>query len=210
MELLQLVDIRVEEATRPLREEVAMLKLLLAHVGDSLEPVETCTSDGMELASAQASFLFDSIEQKSYVVEEKQLYGCLSPCGSPCLSPQHDVAAASEGEVMDVILAPLLPLPVTPELQELELGSSKALTVATAASPPQSPAFVSSGVLAYSSEALFGKELCGLLASLEAVSPGYGKDIACVLAGKASNDIIRKVEKSFRKISIWGKRRRRG
>jgi hypothetical protein len=33
MELLQLVDVRVEEASRPLREEVAALKLLLAHVG---------------------------------------------------------------------------------------------------------------------------------------------------------------------------------
>jgi hypothetical protein len=33
---------------------------------------------------------------------------------------------------------------------------------------------------------------------LEAASPGYGKDIACVLAGKASKELIRKVEKSLR------------
>jgi hypothetical protein len=33
-------------------------------------------------------------------------------------------------------------------------------------------------------DALIAAELCGLLASLETVSPGYGKDIACVLAGK--------------------------
>jgi hypothetical protein len=65
------------------------------------------------------------------------------------------------------------------------------------------------GVLAHSSDDLFTKELCGLLASLEAASPGYGKDIACVLAGKASDDIIRKVENSFKKVSIWGKRRKR-
>jgi hypothetical protein len=64
--------------------------------------------------------------------------------------------------------------------------------------------------LAHSSEALFAKELCGLLACLEAVSPGYGKDIACVLVGKASEDTIRKVEKSLRKVSIWGKIRRQG
>jgi hypothetical protein len=32
---------------------------------------------------------------------------------------------------------------------------------------------------------------------LEAASPGYGKNIACVLAGKASKDIIMKVEKSL-------------
>jgi hypothetical protein len=49
-----------------------------------------------------------------------------------------------------------------------------------------------------------------LLASLEAVSPGYGKDIANVLAGKASEDMVRKVEKSFNKASIWGRRRKNG
>jgi hypothetical protein len=37
MELLQLVDVHIEEACRPLREEVATLKLLLVRVGDSLE-----------------------------------------------------------------------------------------------------------------------------------------------------------------------------
>jgi hypothetical protein len=39
--------------------------------------------------------------------------------------------------------------------------------------------------------------LC-LLVSLEAANPGYGKEIAYVLAGKASKDLIRKVEKSLR------------
>jgi hypothetical protein len=42
-----------------------------------------------------------------------------------------------------------------------------------------------------------------------AVSPRYGNDIACVLAGKALEDIIRKVEKSLRKVTIWNKRRKR-
>jgi hypothetical protein len=51
------------------------------------------------------------------------------------------------------------------------------------------------------SEALFGKELCDLLVSLEASSPGYGMEIACVLAGKASKDIIKKIEKSLRRKS---------
>jgi hypothetical protein len=46
MELLQLVDVHVEEACRPLREEVATLKLLLARVGDSLERTKACTSGG--------------------------------------------------------------------------------------------------------------------------------------------------------------------
>jgi hypothetical protein len=65
-------------------------------------------------------------------------------------------------------------------------------------------------VLEHSFEALFGSELCSLLASLEAASPGYGKDIACVLAGKASEDMIKMVEKSIKKVSIWGRRRKKG
>jgi hypothetical protein len=47
----------------------------------------------------------------------------------------------------------------------------------------------SGGVLAHSCEALFVKELCGLLASLEAASPGYDTDIACVFAGKEDREV---------------------
>jgi hypothetical protein len=62
MELLQLVDARVEEASHPLREEVATLKLLLARVGDSLESFKACTSSGLGIAPMQASLLLDSVE----------------------------------------------------------------------------------------------------------------------------------------------------
>jgi hypothetical protein len=48
------------------------------------------------------------------------------------------------------------------------------------------------GVLAPNSEALFGKEICNLLVSLEAASPGYGKELACVLSRKASKELIKK------------------
>jgi Holliday junction resolvasome RuvABC DNA-binding subunit len=44
---------------------------------------------------------------------------------------------------------------------------------------------------------LFGKELFDSLISLEAVSPRYGKEIACVLTGKALEEIIKSVEKSL-------------
>jgi hypothetical protein len=132
---------------------------------------------------------------------------------------------ASVGEGIDGILAPVLQ--ITPELGELcgesplipsmalplelgSLGSSEALAVATAPSQPQSPPYVDNGVLTHNAEALFARELSGLLASLEAASPGYGKDIDCVLAGKASDDIIRKVEKSLRRVSLFGKRGKRG
>jgi hypothetical protein len=218
MELLQLVDVHVEEASRPLREEVAALKLLLAHAGESLE-----LTGGMGLYPMQASLLLDSTEQKSSMVEEsvvegehgEHLYSCISPRGSPYQSPQLHVAVAYEGEGMDGILDPVLH--ITPEFHELskaslevlplELGSSEAL----ATLPPQSrTTLVSGAIVEHSSDALFAKELCGLLASLEAVSPGYGKDIDCVLAGQASEDLIMKVENSLKKVIIRGKRRKRG
>jgi hypothetical protein len=66
MELAQLVANRVEDASRPLHEEVVGLKLLLARVGVSLEPT---TSGEKEFAPVQVSFPLDSVEMKSSVVE---------------------------------------------------------------------------------------------------------------------------------------------
>jgi hypothetical protein len=99
MELLQLVDVRVEEASRPLREEVAALKLLLERVDVSLEPVEARPSDGLGLAKAQAPVALDSSEQMSSVVEEEHLYGCCSPRG-PLSPPNGSVASERVGMVM--------------------------------------------------------------------------------------------------------------
>jgi hypothetical protein len=129
MQLLQLVDVRVEEASRPLREEVAALKLLLARTGDSLEPAEACASGVLGIALAQASLPLDSIEQKSSVVEEEHLHGGFSPRGCPCTSPQP----ASESGGMGKILAPLLQ--ITPELNEL-CGDPSVVVVSSTPSPP--------------------------------------------------------------------------
>jgi hypothetical protein len=125
---------------------------------------------------------------------------------------------------MGEILAPLLQ--ITPELNEL-WDPSVVVVSSTPSPPPSEPchtlAHVDSGgldasvslpsmddvvylsgeiaeigVLAPNSETLFAKELSDLLVSLEAVSHGYGMDIARVLAGKASEDMIKKVEKSLR------------
>jgi hypothetical protein len=50
------------------------------------------------------------------------------------------------------------------------------------------------GALASNSDHLFVKQLCELLGRLKAASPGYGKEIACVLMETTTNDIIKKVE----------------
>jgi hypothetical protein len=73
---------------------------------------------------------------------------------------------------------------------------------------PLSNEVAEASVLAPNSDALFAKELSDLLVSLEAAIPGYGMEIASVLAGKASKDIVRKVEKSLRSkrkkmVIIW-------
>jgi hypothetical protein len=82
-----------------------------------------------------------------------------------------------------------------------ELGSLESMAVAISPSPlllSEPLDFVGTeGVLAANSEAFFGKEIYDLLVSLEVASPGYGKEVACVLAGKASKSLIKKVEKSF-------------
>jgi hypothetical protein len=68
---------------------------------------------------------------------------------------------------------------------------------------------VEASVLAPNSKVLGAKELCDLLVSLEAACLGYGKEIACVLTGDASEGIIRKVEKYLRRTrKIRGVRRK--
>ena len=97
----------------------------------------------------------------------------------------------------------------------MELGSVEALVVPSTSSPAQLepcqslPSGGSGGVLGPNSEPIFAKDLSGFLASLEAVSPGYGKDIAFVLAGKASDELFRKLEKSLMKVTIRVKGRKK-
>jgi hypothetical protein len=137
------------------------------------------------------SFEFSAMASLPSLVTDFKESGDIDSAASLSLDPVGHVVA----------MMPLAP----------ELGSVEALAVAPTPLPSQNPTSEVSGeVLEHSSEALFGSELCSLLASLEAASPGYGKDIACVLAGKASEDMIKMVEKSLRKVSIWGRRRKKG
>jgi hypothetical protein len=48
------------------------------------------------------------------------------------------------------------------------------------------------------SDALFAKELCDLLVSLEAVSPGSIKEIGCLLSEKATGNKVKKVKEYLR------------
>ncbi|XP_048558373.1 thioredoxin M2, chloroplastic-like isoform X1 [Triticum urartu] len=55
-------------------------------------------------------------------------------------------------------------------------------------------------MLARFDEVVFVKKFGGLLACLEAASPGSGKAIACLLAEEASTDKIKKVKKALKSI----------
>ena len=123
-------------------------------------------------------------------------YGSFSPRAMPCPMMQTQGSTPPESE----ILAPVLLL--MPELHELcgELAPPlsmvqlevDSLGPSTVASLP--PSQESSQPIFADLEALFGKELCGLLASLETVSPGSGKEIAYLLTGKDTGNKIKKVQ----------------
>lgn len=160
MKLLQLVDVRVEEAFRPLREEMAALKLLLARVGVSLEPAGTCPSYGLGLTNAWASTALDSSVQMSsvvQVVEEEHLYGCFSPRGQSSLP---DVLAASERETLDLEKGGGVDAPVS-----LSPGSGRQVV-------PIGDGVAESRVLTPMPGAFVAREICIFLATLAAAYPG--------------------------------------
>uniref|UniRef100_A0ACD5VXY3 Uncharacterized protein n=1 Tax=Avena sativa TaxID=4498 RepID=A0ACD5VXY3_AVESA len=171
MELLQLVDVRIEEVCRPLREEVAALKLLVRGAG-SLEPMEACPFDGLVHAGAQDSTVLDSSEKKSSVVKEEQLYSCFSPRG-PLSQPV--VSVASECEGMRLIMA-----------EELDFEESRDVDAAVPLSPESGRLMVStgdgaakSGVVTPVPGAVVAREICDFLATLVAAYPGTDKSIGC-------------------------------
>jgi hypothetical protein len=147
LELAQLVANRVEEASRPLREEVASLKLLLARVGVTSEPMEVCSSGGQELATVQASFPVSSVEQKSSMVE---------------ITPKlHELCAESVvPELLELGGAEVMP-PSVKEVRHLvpiDVGVAKSDLLAT----------VPEGVIA--------REVCDFLATFAVTYPGSAVD----------------------------------
>jgi hypothetical protein len=133
-----------------------------------------------------------------------ELYGCLSlrvGAISSVLSALPLVPSATEGEAIDDVVAPVLQ--VMPDLQELCASPSLPLSVervkvdssmilcspegsdVTSTSIPPSPAL--------NPDALFAKELCDVLSSLEDAVPGCGRAIACLLIGSTIKSKSKKV-----------------
>ena len=138
-----------------------------------------------------------------------ELYGCFSPRAVDNSSPSSalpTVLSTAEGGTIAVVVPPVLQ--VMPELQVLCASSDSPLsvehmmvethattceghdsTLTCESSEVNSPArsHVASAPIppppTDNSNALFAKELCDLLASVETVSPGTGRAIACLLTG---------------------------
>jgi hypothetical protein len=106
------------------------------------------------------------------------------------------VSAADESKVIDGLMAPMMLIML--ELQELYEKSSSidgdkevdSLGASEAASA--TPSFKPSKPLV--SEAVFAKELCDLLVTLEGTIPGSCKEIASLLSEKAAGDKIKRVK----------------
>jgi hypothetical protein len=128
----------------------------------------------------------DKVPEESLVVGEVCTFGCFSP-HARYRSSQPAMSVAFEHEVIDGILAPVMH--IMPELQELLVEACPPPTIgflAVSSTPPpvelnQPLDFVDGGekvneaaTLTPNSEALFAKELCDLLTSLEVASPGSG------------------------------------
>jgi hypothetical protein len=121
----------------------------------------------------------------------------------PYLQPHASTAFESE----DIVGVMALVMMIMPELQELcgesapplsmvhqevdSLGSLVVASMPPALEPHQPLVFVDS-------ETLFAKEFCDLLVSLEAASPGYGKEITSLLSGKDTGDNVKKVKEYLR------------
>ena len=93
------------------------------------------------------------------------------------------------------------PLPSLSEPCQLSASVDSGCLIAPVTFSSLSDQVTETRVLAPSSKTLLGEEVCDLLIDLEASHPGYGKVIARVLLGMASDGEIIKVEKSLRKMS---------
>jgi hypothetical protein len=133
-----------------------------------------------------------------------ELYGCLSPhvgVISSVLSALPLVPSATEGEAIDDVVAPVLQ--VMPDLQELCANPCLPLSVECVKVDssvilcfPEGSDVTStsiSTIVGSYLDALFAKELCDVLISLEATVPGCGRAIACLLTGSTIKSKSKKV-----------------
>jgi hypothetical protein len=138
-----------------------------------------------------------------------ELYGCFSPRGGDTLLlPPFPAVSTSEGETINVVVAPVLQ--IMPGLQEICASPTVPLSVegmqmdlpASSCAQPVSDSPLSQEQLEvnpsvqsdvtsvpipppppHDRDVLFAKELCDLLSSVEAAIPGCGRAIACLLTG---------------------------
>jgi hypothetical protein len=122
-----------------------------------------------------------------------ELYGCFSPHvgDHSSLSTLSSVPSTAEGEAIATVLA--LVVQIMPELRELctsptlplSLEHKKVDSLMTLSKPEQSDEVFTpiAPSMLDNPDALFAKELCDILSSLEAGIPGCGRAVASLLTG---------------------------
>ena len=134
-------------------------------------------------------------------VGEEGLYGNFSPRAMTSLLPFSHVLAASESVDMAPVMLLMPKLQglcgeSTPPLSVMHLEvASPVPSVATSMPPLTEP---DQPLVSIDSDALFAKELCWLLVSLEAAIPGSDKEIVRLLSGKDTCGKIEKVNEYFK------------
>ncbi|XBI96355.1 hypothetical protein VPH35_032650 [Triticum aestivum] len=126
---------------------------------------------------------------------EAQLQGSPLPCGQ--LEARESIVS-----VIPVADDVLVEVSVRNKVASVSAEVDEIGALAPHSKAPKSirPLFDREDMLAHIDETVFKKKLGGLLASLEATSPGSGKTIACLLVKEFSTRKIKKVKKALRSI----------
>jgi hypothetical protein len=188
--------------------QVEQLEGFLVRIGRFLELAEDVLSKASfspaMLMTTPASCPPFEVGVDSMANGGEEIYGYFSPRvgdNSSPLSASPSVTSTIEGEALAAVVAPVLE--IMPELQGLcaspVLPSSEEHvnvdSMATLSSPERSDV-ISTTIPpkpALNSDALFAKELCDILSSLEAANPGIGRALACILTGSTIKSKIKKV-----------------
>ncbi|KAM3294795.1 hypothetical protein ACQJBY_037589 [Aegilops geniculata] len=193
-ELIDMASFRFEETVQPLRDVVDSMQGWMLRMESFIERVEAALG-GLSLAPLvlQSAHVLHPliVPDGSFEVERgDELHGCFSPRARASSPP-----SAYEGLGNDVVVTPVLQ--IMPELRELCGGSVLPLSIEQPKVMPVSDMTIEPIVLAPTSnpDALFAKELCDLLASVEVARPGLGRSIACLLTGTPIRGKQKKVGK---------------
>ena len=205
--------VRVESVLA--RAEVALGKLQVVPIGSLLPELQVGSADGEEVdlyggfspRARPCSMVSTDVGGEVIVEVVAPILHIMPELTVLCeeSTPPLSVAIPKEMGLLGALAVPTTPSPPPLESSQTDFVVCAGLDASVTRSPvtvghvvPPGGDVVGTNTLAPCSDALFAKELCSLLSSLEAASPGSGKVVACILTEKFNKDKIKKVEKSLK------------